>query len=226
MIGLIGGMSYASTITYYKLINEFSQTHHNSLSRAKILISSVDFDEIEKYQHNNEWQKAASLLNKEAKRLEKAGASIIALCTNTMHKVANELQKDLKAKFIHIAHSSLDELNFNNIKDVLLLGTKYTMQEDFYKNELKGLNVITPNNDDMNTINDIIFNELCKDLIMQSSKEKFINIVNKHKVQGVLLACTEISLLINESDFDNLRVFDTAYIHAKDIFNQSLKNLN
>lgn len=222
MIGLIGGMSYASTITYYRLINEFSQSHHNSLSRAKILISSVDFDEIENYQHNNEWQKAGELLNKEAKRLEMAGAKIIALCTNTMHKVANDLQKDLKAKFIHIAHSSLDELRLNNIKDILLLGTKYTMQEDFYKNELKGINVITPNDKDMNTINDIIFNELCKDLIMQSSKEKFINIINKHKVQAILLACTEISLLINESDFDNLKVFDTTYIHAKDIFKQSL----
>ncbi|MBT0879144.1 MULTISPECIES: amino acid racemase [unclassified Campylobacter] len=223
MIGLIGGMSYASTITYYKLINEFSQAHHNSLSRAKILISSVDFDEIEELQHNNEWQKAGELLNKEAKRLEKAGANIIALCTNTMHKIANDLQKDLKARFIHIAHSSLKELNHNNIKNILLLGTKYTMQEDFYKKELKGINVITPNNSDINTINDIIFNELCFNVIKQNSKETFINIINKHNIEGILLACTEIALLINENDFKNIKVFDTTYIHAKDIFLQSLE---
>lgn len=224
-IGLIGGMSYASTITYYQFINEFSQEHFKSLSKAKILISSVDFSKIEQCQKDNNWQEAATILSTEARKLEKAGADIVGLCTNTMHKVADEIQNSIKIPFIHIAKSCVQELKSNNIKNILLLGTKYTLKEDFYKKIItqNDINVVIPNDDDITTINDIIFNELCENKITSSSKEKYINIINKqNNIDAILLACTEISLLINESDFKNLKVFDTTYIHAKDLFNKSL----
>lgn len=221
IIGLIGGMSYASTITYYELLNEFSQKHFNTLSKAKIILSSVDFNEIEECQKNNDWEKASQILSNEAKRLENAGADIIALCTNTMHKVAKDFS--LNVPFIHIANSSLKELKKQNIKNILLLGTKYTLKENFYKEYLKDICVNIPNDEDINTINDIIFNELCKNQINPKSKEKFINIIKKHKnIEAILLACTEISLLINESDFNDIKVFDTTYLHAKDIFELSI----
>lgn len=218
-IGLIGGMSWESTVTYYQVINEIIKRELGGLHSAKILLYSVDFEEIERYQASGEWDKSAGVLSDAAMRLERAGADFIVICTNTMHKVVPQMKEHISIPIIHIAEATADKLKEQGITTVGLLGTKYTMTEDFYKTKLTqaGIRVLIPNNDDVNTVNSVIYNELCMGNIRQESKDSFLVIIKKLAdagAQGVILGCTEIGLLVKQEDVD-LPVFDTTLIHAE-----------
>jgi len=215
---MLGGMSWESTVTYYQVINETVKQELGGLHSAKVLLYSVDFAEIEKCQVDGDWEKSADILSVAAQNLEKAGADFIVICTNTMHKVAPQIQSKISIPIIHIAEATADELEHNNIPQIALLGTKYTMTQDFYKEKLTnaGITVLIPNEQEIETVNDIIYNELCLGIISEASKEKFLCIINslaEQGAQGVILGCTEIGLLIGQKDSD-LPVFDTTQIHA------------
>jgi aspartate racemase len=217
-IGLLGGMSWESTVTYYQIINEMVKQELGGLHSAKVLLYSVDFAEIEKCQADGDWEKSADILSTAAENLEKAGADFIVICTNTMHKVVPQIQSRIRIPIIHIAEATADELKRQKITSVALLGTKYTMTQDFYKEKLEnaGISVLIPDDPGIEVVNDIIYNELCLGIISEKSKEKYLNIIGylaKQGAQGVILGCTEIGLLIQQNDTD-LPVFDTTKIHA------------
>ena len=218
-IGLIGGMSWESTVTYYQVINETIKRELGGLHSAKILLYSVDFDEIEKYQASGEWDKSADVLSDAAERLERAGADFIIICTNTMHKVVPQMKERIGIPIVHIAEATADKLKEQGITTVGLLGTKYTMTQDFYKDKLieAGIRVIVPDDNDVETVNTVIYDELCLGNIIPASKDKYLEIIRKLEdagAQGVILGCTEIGLLINQKDVE-LPVFDTTLIHAE-----------
>lgn len=218
-IGLLGGMSWESTVTYYTRINELVNQQLGSLHSAKIKLASVDFEEIENYQTANEWEKSGEVLGKEALSLEQAGADFLLICTNTMHKVAPQIAEYLSIPILHIADATIAELQAKQIKKVALLGTKYTMTQDFYKQKIidSGIDVWIPNDADIETVNQIIFAELCQGKILPDSKEKFLEVIQKALeagVEGVILGCTEIGLLIQQADV-TLPVFDTTEIHSQ-----------
>lgn len=217
-IGLIGGMSWESTVTYYQIVNETVKQELGGLHSAKVLLYSVDFSEIEEYQAKGEWEKSAKVLTQAAINLEKAGADYIVICTNTMHKVAPEIQKAISIPIIHIAEATADELKKQGITKVGLLGTKYTMTQDFYKNKLldADIDVVIPDDEGVEIINHIIYDELCLGIISEESKQKYLSVIaelEKKGAQGVILGCTEIGLLIQQKD-TKLPLFDTAQIHA------------
>ena len=218
-IGLIGGMSWESTSLYYKIINEYIKNKLGGLYSAKCILYSVNFEEISRLQKSGDWEKCGEILGDIAKKLETAGADYIVICTNTMHKVVPEMKKYINIPVIHIAEAAYGRIAPKGIKNIGLLGTKYTMQQDFYKSILidKGLNVIIPDEEDIEFINNVIFNELCCGEINPKSKQKFIEIVEKLKkkgAEGVILGCTEIVMLISQKDID-IPVFDTTAIHAE-----------
>lgn len=226
-IGLIGGMSWESTSLYYQIINEYIQHKKGGLYSAKCILYSVNFEEISSMQKTGQWQKCGEILGNIAKNLETAGADFITICTNTMHKVVPDIQKYINIPIIHIAEATYNRIKEAGIKNIGLLGTKYTMKEDFYKNILidKGLNVIIPEDDEVEFINNVIFNELCKGDIKAESKRKFLEIVDRLKLkgaEGVILGCTEIVMLISQKDID-IKVFDTTQIHAETAAELSLK---
>ena len=218
-IGLIGGMSWESTITYYQVLNETIKQALGGLHSAKCILYSVDFEEIEKCQANGDWDRSAEILSDAAQSLEKAGADYIVICTNTMHKVADEIERHIHIPLLHIAEMTAVELEKSGITKVGLLGTKYTMQQDFYKYilENRGIHVVIPNEDQVELVNDIIYNELCLGVISNESKQQYLDIIGdlvKSGVQGVILGCTEIGLLVKQDDTD-IPLFDTTLIHAK-----------
>lgn len=218
-IGLIGGMSWESTIPYYRIINEEVKNRLGGLHSAKIVLYSVEFDEIEKCQSNGEWEKSGDILGNAAKAVESAGADFLLICTNTMHKVVPQIASMIDIPIIHIADATADELEKNNTRSIGLLGTKYTMTQDFYKQRLidRGIRVFIPDEGDIETVNTVIFDELCVGKISDVSREKLKEIITKLKckgAEGVILGCTEIGLLIYQSDVD-IPVFDTTVIHAR-----------
>lgn len=218
-IGLIGGMSWESTVTYYRIVNEVVKEKLGGLHSAKVLLYSVDFQEIEECQAKGEWEKSAAILAAAAASLEKAGADFIVICTNTMHKVAPQIQAEIGIPILHIAEATAEALLECEVCRVALLGTKYTMQQDFYKEKLvaAGIEVLIPDDDDMELVNRVIYEELCLGIISQSAKEEYLRVIARLKsrgAQGVILGCTEIGLLIEQSDTD-LPVFDTTQIHGR-----------
>ena len=226
-IGLIGGMSWESSATYYQIINQTIKEELGGLHSAKSILYSVDFQEIEHYQANGDWEKSAQVLSNGAISLEKAGADFILICTNTMHKVAPQIQSKIQIPILHIADLTAEELLKKSIKKVALLGTKYTMEQNFYKNRLteKGIEVIIPNDDDRAVVNQTIYEELCLGIISPSSKKKFIEIIMKLSTQGaegIILGCTEIGLLVQQQD-TKVPLFDTTLIHAKSAALYALK---
>ncbi|WP_257928185.1 aspartate/glutamate racemase family protein [Campylobacter lari] len=223
-IGLIGGMSYESTLSYYEIINKLTNEKLGKLHSAKIVLTSVDFEEIEECQRKNDWQKASEILTQHALLLQKCGVDFILICTNTMHKCYENIQKNIQIPILHIAKAMLLELQEQNINKVLLLGTKYTMQEDFYKQLLinSKIEVFIPKSNDILKLNDIIFNELCKGIIRKDSKKYLDNLIAQFpEVQGVILGCTELGLIVKES---SKKLFDSAYIHAKMATLKALEN--
>ena len=226
-IGLIGGMSWESTVTYYQVINETIKNQLGGLHSAKCILYSVDFDEIEKYQASGEWDKSADVLSEAAQALERAGADYIVICTNTMHKVAPEIGRRIHIPILHIADMTAVQLKKHGIRKVGLLGTKYTMQQDFYKNILieQGIEVVIPNDADVDVVNRIIYDELCLGKISEQSKDIYLDIIMKlaqDGAQGIILGCTEIGLLVRQSDTD-IPLFDTTLIHAEQAALKSLE---
>lgn len=218
-IGLLGGMSWESTVTYYQIINETIKARLGGLHSAKIFLHSVDFAEIEKHQSKGEWDKSAVILSKAAKSLEQAGADYIVICTNTMHKVAPDIEKEINIPIVHIADATAEELQKDGIKRVALLGTKYTMTQDFYKQRIqaRGIEVMIPDAEDVDIVNQVIYDELCLGKISSVSRKEFVRIIAELQDQGaegVILGCTEIGLLIGKED-SSLPVYDTAQIHAR-----------
>lgn len=217
-IGLIGGMSWESTITYYQVVNEIVKDKLGGFHSAKILMYSVDFAEYENNMSNSNWDKIATDLTLAAKNLEKAGADFILICTNTMHKVVPQVRMEISVPIIHIAEATADELKTHQISKVALLGTKYTMTQDFFRDRLTeaGIEAIIPSDDEIEVVNNIIFNELCLGIVSEESRKKYSHIIDElaeQGAQGVILGCTEIGMLIQQKD-SSLPVFDTTLIHA------------
>lgn len=228
-IGLIGGMSWESTVNYYQIINEVVKKELGGLHSARCILYSVDFDEIERCQSAGKWEKSGEILGQAARSLEAAGADFILICTNTMHKVFDQVQRYVKIPFIHIAQVTADVLKREKITKVGLLGTKYTMEQDFYKEKLaeNGINVIIPDKDDIEAVNFIIFHELCVGKIKDESRKKYLEIIDKmfvKGIQGVILGCTEIGLLIHQEDTP-IKLFDTTLIHGEAAAYMSLDRL-
>jgi len=218
-IGLIGGMSWESTVTYYQNINETIHEQLGGLHSAKILLYSVDFHEVEALMSKNEWDKSAELLTAAAVNLEKAGADFILICTNTLHKVAPQVQAKLSVPLIHIAEVTAEVLKENGISKAALLGTKHTMKQDFYKEKLTtaGIDVLVPDDNDVELLNRIIFDELCLGIVSDKSKKELLRIIAQMAdsgAQGVILGCTEIGLIISQEDTP-IPVFDTTLIHSR-----------
>ena len=218
-IGLIGGMSWESTVTYYQVVNETVKEALGGLHSAKILLYSVDFDEIERCQSAGEWDKSADILADAARRLEAAGADFIVICTNTMHKVAPQVRGRVSIPLLHIAEATARELRVAGVETVALLGTSYTMTQDFYVDVLRreGFNVLIPEGEAIGQVNSVIFDELCVGVIREESRRlllREIDKLQKRGAQGVILGCTELGLLIHADDL-SIPAFDTALIHAR-----------
>ena len=228
-IGMIGGMSYESSIHYYERINNQVNQIAGGLTCAKMLIYNVNFEEIRKLMLENKWDEIGAELAKIAKTLEDAGADYIVIATNTMHKLADHIQSQIRIPLIHIADSVADKCKESNVSKVGLLGTKYTMVEDFLVDRLKsnGLTVFTPKDSkDIDEIDRIIFDELCKGTIKESSKEYYKKVieqmVEEYGIKGIILGCTEIEMLIKQNDLD-IPVFDTTQAHIDSIVDYSLE---
>lgn len=221
-IGLIGGMSWESTSEYYKIINEEVNKRLGGLHSAKLILYSVDFAEIERLQHQGDWSSLGEILSSAAVALEKAGVDGVILCTNTMHKLTEYITSVIKVPFLHIADATATKIKQHGVHKVGLLGTKFTMEQDFYKSRIIndfGIEVIIPNPDDCQLIHEIIYNELCLGIIKPESKLKYLEIINKlHNAgaEGIILGCTEIELLITQNDC-TLPIYPTARIHAENV---------
>jgi len=219
-IGLIGGMSWESSIEYYQIINETVRTKRGGLHSAKCMMYSVDFAEIEPLQHQGRWNEATQLMISAAKSVERGGADFIVLCTNTMHKVADEVEKQIQIPILHIADATAERIKTKRVKKVGLLGTQFTMEEDFYKNRLiekHGLQIMIPTSEEREMVHRVIYDELCVGEIKPSSKMKYMDIIErlaKDGAEGIILACTEIGLLVKEKD-SQVPLFDTTRIHAE-----------
>ncbi len=219
-IGLLGGMSWESTVGYYRAINERVKNTLGGLHSAKIVMYSVDFEPIEKLQHAGDWKGTAIILSEAARSVESAGADFLLICTNTMHKVAPEIEKSIKIPLLHIADATAEVLVHEGIKTVGLLGTAFTMEQDFYKGRLSenyGLNVLVPNEEDRQIVHKIIYQELCLGKIQADSKTEYLRIIDMLANQGaeaVILGCTEIGMLVSQGD-TKVKLFDTTAIHAE-----------
>lgn len=220
-IGLLGGMSWESTIPYYRLINEGIKQRLGGLHSAQVLLHSVDFHEIELCQTRGEWEKAGDILARAALGLQQAGAEGIVLCTNTMHKVADIIEQGCSLPFLHIADATGRAIANAGMNRVALLGTRYTMEQDFYRGRLAqqfAIECLIPEADDRARINQIIFDELCLGTFSEASRHYYLQVIEQlaaQGAQGVIFGCTEIGLLV-PTERSALPVFDTAAIHAED----------
>lgn len=218
-VGLIGGMSWESTVTYYQLLNEGIKDTLGGLHSAKVLLYSVDFFEIEALMSRGEWDEAANQLGNVAARLEQAGADMILICTNTLHKVAPQVQAKIGVPLVHIAEAAAEALLSQGITRVGLLGTKYTMTQEFYRDKLveRGIEVLIPEGDDIDLVNRVIFEELCLGIVKEESRAEYLRVIaalQRRGAQGILLGCTELGLIVAKKDV-LLPLFDTTEIHAK-----------
>ena len=219
-IGLIGGMSWESSIEYYRIMNEMTKAKLGGLHSGKSIMVSVDFAEIEILQHQGRWAEAAEILMEAAKDLENGGADFIVLCTNTMHKVADELEASVKIPLLHIADATAQRVKDSGIQKIGLLGTRFTMEEEFYKGRLSrkyGLNVSIPNAAEREIVHRVIYEELVLGKIVPRSKEQYLGIMERmvdQGAEGIILGCTEIGLLIHQEDSE-VPLFDTTRIHAE-----------
>jgi aspartate racemase len=218
-IGLLGGMSWESTQSYYRAINEAVREQLGGLHSAKIVLYSVDFAEIEALQVRGDWDKAGQLLAAAASAVERAGADFLVICTNTMHKVVPAIAAGISMPILHIADATADELIAQGVKQVGLLGTRFTMEQAFYKDRLmaRGIAVVVPDQADRDRVNRVIYEELCLGVIKADSRARYLDIIHRLQLQGaeaVILGCTEIALLVQQSDTP-VALFDTTAIHAQ-----------
>jgi len=218
-IGLIGGMSWESSLEYYRILNETAKAKLGGLHSAKCILYSVDFAEIEALQHQDRWAEAAQLMVAAGQSLERAGADFLVLCTNTMHKLAGEIESNVGIPLLHIADATAQKVKAAGLRQIGLLGTRFTMEQDFYKGRLidrHGLAVITPDEAERGTVHRVIYEELCLGIVNQKSREQYIRIMEglvQAGAQGIVLGCTEIELLVHEAD-SPVPLFPTTQIHA------------
>ncbi|MFZ3576874.1 aspartate/glutamate racemase family protein [Virgibacillus sp. DJP39] len=217
-IGLIGGMSWESSLEYYRIINKQISTHAGGLNSAECILYSVNFAEIEDMQSNNKWEQAASTLSTIAVKLQEAGADCIVICTNTMHKIAAHVQAAVQIPLIHIGDATAKEIHAEGLTKVGLLGTRYTMEEDFYHDSLtkQGIHAITPDQSARTELNRIIFEQLCQGIFTLDSKNKIQAMIDNLRADGaqaIILGCTEIPLIIKQED-STLPLYNTMNIHA------------
>ena len=219
-IGLLGGMSWESTVPYYRQINEAVKARLGGLHSAKIVLYSVDFAEVERLQHQGDWTAAGALLADAARALERAGADFIVLCTNTMHKVAPAIEGAVQIPLLHIADPTAGAIRYAGLHRVGLLGTRFTMEQDFYRGRLAGqhgIEVLVPEADDRDLVHRVIYEELCLGRIEQASRQAYRDVMRRlveRGVQGIILGCTEISMLVGDEDA-SVPLFDTTAIHAE-----------
>lgn len=229
-IGLLGGMSWESTVTYYRLVNEGVKARLGGLHSAKIVLYSVDFQEIEALQHQDDWAAAGMALAQAGQALEVAGADFLVICTNTMHKVEPAIAAAISIPVLHIADATAAAIQAQGIRTVGLLGTQFTMEQAFYKarlSEQHGLNVLIPEKGDRATIHRIIYDELCLGNVKPASRDAYLTIIQKLQQQGaeaIIAGCTEIPLLINQADL-TLPLFDTTALHAMAAVDYALSDL-
>ncbi len=227
-IGIIGGMSWESTAEYYRIMNEAVKEKLGGLHSVKCILFSVDFDEIADLQHRGEWEELTMRMIGLARSLEDAGADCIVIATNTMHKMAEQVQGALRIPLLHIADATGEKIIEQGLHKPGLLGTKFTMEEDFYRGRLQekyGLEVIVPPDTDRTEVDEIIYHELCVGIITQKSKERFQEVIKRlvsRGADGVILGCTEIPLLISQKDVD-VPLFDTTTIHSRAAVEWALK---
>ena len=219
-IGMLGGMSWESTAFYYRALNEGIKQTLGGLHSAKIILNSVDFDEIEKLQHEADWNATAEILKQAAKSVEAGGADFLIICTNTMHLVAPQIQSAINIPILHIADATANALVKDNINTVGLLGTAYTMEKAFYKGRLTenfGIKVLVPGEEQRAFVHKVIYEELCLGQISEKSREAYVEIIHQLHCDGaeaVILGCTEIALLVGQDD-TKVPLFDTTTIHAE-----------
>ena len=227
-IGLIGGMSWESSAEYYRLINTLIKDRLGGFHSAKCVMVSVDFAEVETLQRANRWAESAQLLGAAAYSLERAGADVVVLCTNTMHKVAADIQAAITIPFIHIADPTAELITAQGLTTIGLLGTRFTMEEDFYVERLRqryGLQVLIPDPPERAMIHRVIYDELCLGEINATSKAQYLAAIDQlmaRGAQGIILGCTEIGLLIQAEDC-TVPVFDTTRLHAEAVVNFALQ---
>ncbi|WP_160042993.1 MULTISPECIES: aspartate/glutamate racemase family protein [Paenibacillus] len=219
-IGLIGGMSWESSMLYYQIINERVKERKGGHHSAKSLMYSVDFQEVKDLQHQGKWAEAAKVMIESAQKLEAGGADVIVICTNTMHKMAPEVMDSVSIPLLHIADATANKIVGDKIKKVGLLGTAFTMEQEFYKGRLInqfGLEVVVPDEADRAVVHDIIYHELCLGIINEDSKKRYLDIIDsliRKGAEAVILGCTEITLLISQEDC-NIPIYDTTRLHAE-----------
>jgi len=212
-------MSWESSLEYYRIINETVKEKLGGFRSARIVMYSFDFEEVAKLQHEGRWDEATELIIEAAQKLEKVGAGLLVICTNTMHIVADEVQRSIKVPLLHIADAAAEEIKTKGLKKIGLLGTRFTLEKDFYKGRLVkkyGLEVIIPAEHERQIVHDIIYGELCRGEIKESSREQFIKIIQNlvsNGSEGIILGCTEICLLVRQQDVQ-VPIFDTTAIHA------------
>jgi len=226
-IGLLGGMSWESTELYYRLINEETRRVLGGLHSASIAMISVDFQEIEKLQHEDNWDATAIILVEKARQIELAGADFLLICTNTMHKVADDVSAAISIPLFHIADATANTIKESGTKTVGLLGTKFTMEQDFYKGRLEqhGLDVLVPSEGDRNIVHRVIYEELCLGQVKPESRDEYLRIIddlNRRGAEAVIEGCTEIGMLVKQ-EHTNIPLFDTTTIHAQQAVVEALK---
>ncbi|WP_054949232.1 aspartate/glutamate racemase family protein [Numidum massiliense] len=226
VIGLIGGMSWESTVEYYRIINESVKQTLGGLHSAKCILYSVDFAEIERDQVAGNWKKAGHTLGAAAAALQKAGADFIVICTNTMHKVVDDVAAHISIPILHIAEATATQIKEKDLQTVGLLGTKYTMEQDFYISRIErhGIDVLVPVGEARDVVNKVIFEELCLGDIQQSSREYYMQVIKNlvdRGAEGIILGCTEIGLLLEQED-SPVPLFDTTVIHAQEAVRKAL----
>ncbi|MBC8079791.1 MAG: aspartate/glutamate racemase family protein [Gorillibacterium sp.] len=229
-IGLLGGMSWNSSAEYYRMMNELVQQRLGGQNSAKCILYSVNFAEIEQCQQEGRWQDAGKILVNAALSLENAGADALVLCTNTMHRLAEEITSSIHIPFLHIAQAAVEEIQHKKLRRVGLLGTRFTMEQEFYRGVLEknGLEVIIPDEKNREIVHRVIYEELCKGNIQSISRDQFIHIMNLMVVagaEGIILGCTEISLLVKPEDA-SVPLFDTTFLHAKKAVDFALQTEN
>jgi aspartate racemase len=226
-IGLLGGMSWESTALYYQWINELVKEQLGGLHSAKIAMVSVDFQEIEELQHKNKWEESGEILSKAAQSVEAAGADFLVICTNTMHKVAPQIEETIRIPLLHIADATAEEIKKRRMKTVGLLGTKFTMEQEFYAGRLQerhGLKLLIPSQEDREIVHRVIYEELVLGKVKEKSRAEYLRIMNKLReegAEGVIEGCTEIVMLV-EQRHTEIPLFDTTAIHARKAVEKAL----
>lgn len=227
-IGLLGGMSWESTAVYYRLINRAVSERLGGHHSAKIALFSVDFAEVQELQAAGDWNEAGRLLGDAAERLDRAGADFVVLCTNTMHKVAPQIEAQAGIPLLHITQPTGEAIKAQNLECVGLLGTRYTMEQDFYRRPMEtafGLNILIPDEEDRVAVHRVLFDELCMGKVLDESRRRFVEVVDRlaeRGAQGVILGCTEIAMLLKPEDVSTT-LFDTTAIHARAAVDRALR---